>query len=302
MTLKVDNMIQSKLLVKGTDVTGEAATWLKDRGWLLWVDIDNGILHQYEDRSGKTTDRYLPDMVTSIIPINNQPGVVILAMKSRMVVYSLDDQSFRTLCDFRDIHPQWRTNDCKCSPDGRIWCGMMNMKHQDQNGFVYWVDREGKVTKILDHQCIPNGVVWTPQGDRLYYADSGRSCIEEYAYDSHTGNIQFLRTAVTVPPEYGIPDGMTIDARGNLWVAHWGGSGVYVWNPDNGELLDQVAVPVPNPASCTFGGEGNHQLFITTARDGLTEAELKSYPLSGSLFVADVPQVKGGENHYAFRL
>ncbi len=295
-------MIQLKVLVSGTDCTGEAATWLKDRGRLLWVDIDNGVLHEYDDTRGKTTDHFLPDMVTSIIPVRNRPEDVVLAMKSRMVVYHLDDHSFKTICDFRDLHPQWRTNDCKCSPDGRMWCGIMNVTHQDHNGFVYEVDTQGKVTKILDQQCIPNGVVWTPQGDRLYYADSGRGCIEEYAYDSQTGNIQFLRTAVTVPPEYGIPDGMTIDTYGNLWVAHWGGFGVYVWNPGNGELVDKVFVPVPNPASCTFGGAGNHQLFITTARDGLSEAELRSYPQSGSLFSVDIPQVEGGENHYAFGL
>ena len=295
-------MIQSKLLISGTDCTGEAATWLKDSESLLWVDIDNGVLHQYDVKNGATTNHFLPEMISSIIPVSSNDAEVVLAMKNRMVVYNLYKRCFTTICDFTAIRPQWRTNDCKCSPDGRLWCGIMNMTHHDHNAFVYLVDRHGVAVKVLDKQCIPNGVVWNKQGDRLYYADSGRGCIEEYAYDMQTGNIRFLRTAVTVSPDLGVPDGMTIDDDGNLWVAHWGGFGVYVWNPINGQLLDKVQVPVPNVASCTFGGANNNQLFITTARDGLTEAELKTYPQSGSLFVADIPHVHGGENHYAINL
>ena len=100
--------------------------------------------------------------------------------------------------------------------------------------------------------------------------------------------------------EYGVPDGMTIDANGLLWVAHWGGFGVYVWNPSTGKLVDKIDVPVPNVASCTFGGKKHNQLFITTAIDGLSETEKKAYPLSGSLFVADIPRIVPGENHYPF--
>ena len=79
-------------------------------------------------------------------------------------------------------------------------------------------------------------------------------------------------------------DGMTIDANGLLWVAHWGGFGVYVWSPSTGQLVDKIEVPVPNVASCTFGGKERNRLFITTAVDGLSEAEIQAYPLSGSLF------------------
>ena len=101
-------------------------------------------------------------------------------------------------------------------------------------------------------------------------------------------------------PEYGVPDGMTIDADGLLWVAHWGGFGVYIWDPDTGKLVDKVDVPAPNVASCTFGGIGDSRLFITTALDGLSDMERREYPLSGSVFVVDVPKVVPGENHYPF--
>ena len=76
-----------------------------------------------------------------------------------------------------------------------------------------------------------------------------------------------------------------IDSNDNLWVAQWGGFGVYCYNPYTGELLGKVEVPAPNVASCAFGGKDMDTLYITTARAGLSEQQLEEYPLSGSLFV-----------------
>ena len=151
----------------------------------------------------------------------------------------------------------------------------------------------------MTEEDIPNGMVWNKAGERLYYIDSGRGCMEEYGY-SCSAKITWRRTVVQVPPEYGVPDGMTIDADGLLWVAHWGGFGVYIWDPNTGKLVDKVDVPAPNVASCTFGGIGDSRLFITTALDGLSDMERREYPLSGSVFVVDVPKVVPGENHYPF--
>jgi sugar lactone lactonase YvrE len=81
---------------------------------------------------------------------------------------------------------------------------------------------------------------------------------------------------------------MAIDRRGFLWVAHWGGDGVYVWNPASGELMDKIDVPVPLVASCAFGGDRMNQLYITTARSGLSNEEKDRFPLSGSLFITEL--------------
>lgn len=293
-------MIESKLLYRCYDQTGEASTWFPSLDSFLWVDIDNGIMHQYNVNEKKVTDHFFPEVVTSIIPWKGHDEEVILTMKNRCIAYHIVNKTWLTLVDFTTLSPMFRTNDCKASPEGRIWCGIMHMKEHNGNASLYCVDNHSQITEVLTGQSIPNGLVWNKEGNRMYYADSGRRCIEEYAYDAKTGEITFLRTAVTVPEEYGVPDGMTIDANGNLWVAHWGGFGVYVWNPSNGELIDKISVPVPNVASCTFGGHDQKQLFITTAIDGLSEEEAAKYPLSGSLFVADVPNASAGENHYSF--
>ena len=85
---------------------------------------------------------------------------------------------------------------------------------------------------------------------------------------------------------------MTIDKNDNLWVAQWGGYGVYCYNPYTGELLAKVNIPAPNVSSCAFGGEKMDTLYITTARAGLSEEQLRQYPLSGSVFCCK-PGVKG---------
>lgn len=292
--------MKADLLYRCCDETGESATWLSGLGVLLWVDIDNGILHQYNSANKTVEDLTFPEMVSSIIPWKGHRQEIILAMKNRLISYHLEKKTYATLVEFPCLQPRLRTNDCKASPEGRIWCGVMHLSNHHETASLYCVDNDLSLTPVLEQQCIPNGIVWNKAGDRMYYADSGRGCIEEYAYDRLTGAVYLLRTAIQVPSEYGVPDGMTMDADGLLWVAHWGGFGVYVWNPATGKLVDKVEVPVPNVASCTFGGADNSRLFITTALAGLSASERDVYPLSGSLFVADVPGVVPGENHYPF--
>lgn len=293
-------MTNTRLFYRCYDQTGEAATWLPNLNCLLWVDIDNGILHQYNADDQSVKDHTFPEIITSIIPWKGHDLEVILAMKNRFIAYHLEKRTYQTIVEFSGLHPKWRTNDCKSSPTGQLWCGVMHTSEHNGNGSLYCVDHDLSLTQVLQQQSIPNGIVWNREGNRMYYADSGRGCIEEYAYDRLTGAIVFLRTAIQVPPEYGVPDGMTIDANDLLWVAHWGGYGVYVWNPVNGQLVDKIEVPAPHVASCTFGGKGHNHLFITTAIDGLSDSQKAAYPLSGSLFVADVPNVIPGENHYPF--
>lgn len=293
-------MIKAELLYRCADMTGESATWLQERESFLWVDIDRGILHRLEYRTMEVVDCHLPEMVTSIIPWSDHEDEVILAMKNRLVSFNLANESFRTVVDLASLSPDLRTNDCKACPSGRIWCGIMGIKENDSNGFLFRIDNNLAITKVLNHQSIPNGIVWNASGDRMYYADSGRHCVEEFSYSLASGEIAFVRTALHIPENLGVPDGMTIDMDGNLWIAHWGGGGVYIWNPDSGVLIDTIEVPVPNVASCTFGGKDGRELFITTAIDGLTKDLIDKYPLSGSLFIADVPWARPGQNHYPF--
>jgi sugar lactone lactonase YvrE len=131
----------------------------------------------------------------------------------------------------------------------------------------------------------------------MYYNDTLTGTVQEFSYDVHTGDIKFIRVAVHLPPELGLPDGMAADSNGMLWIAQWGGFGVYCWNPVTGKLLGKVEVPAPNVSSCAFGGEGMDEMLITTAREHLTNSQLNEYPLSGSVFHVRLP-VKGLPANY----
>lgn len=292
--------MKAELLYRCHDTTGEAVTWIPGLKALLWVDIDNGLLHQYNPENKRVKDHEFPEMITSVIPWKGHEQEVILTMKNRLIAYHLLEKKYQVLLELTNLHPQLRTNDCKASPEGRLWCGIMHLAGHPAAGSLFCIENDLSCASVLTEQSVPNGIVWNRAGDRMYYVDSGRRCIEEYGYDHFTGAVYWLRTVVEVPPEYGVPDGMTIDADGLLWVAHWGGFGVFVWNPATGKLVDKIEVPVPNVASCTFGGIVDNRLFITTATDGLSDNEQAKYPLSGSLFVADVAEVTPGENHYPF--
>lgn len=291
--------MEATLLHRCYDQTGEAATWIPGLDLFLWVDIDNGILHKYDAKNGTVTNHIFPDMISAIIPREGNSQEIIIALKNRLISYHLSRETYDTLVDIPSLSPNLRTNDCKASPEGRLWIGVMDTSNHNETGSLFCLHNNLSLNQVLTQQCIPNGIVWNRAGDRMYYADSGRHCIEEYAYDRLAGGIRFIRTAVQVPEIYGVPDGMTIDSSGHLWVAHWGGFGVYIWNPVNGQLIDKIDVPVPNVASCTFGGADRQSLFITTACSGLTASEKEMYPLSGSLFAARVTAAPG-ENHYPF--
>jgi len=293
--------MEATLLYRCNDITGESATWIPATNTFMWVDIDNGILHCLDSLHNCVEDHRFPEMITSIVP-SGDCNKVYIAMKNRIVLYDVVNRVFDTAVELTHLTPALRTNDCKSSPEGRMWCGILHMKNHVKTGSLCVIDHDGRVSTVLAEQNIPNGIVWSKDGTLMFYADSGRGCIEEFAYDQATGTVSPTGHVINVPEEYGIPDGMTIDDNGNLWAAHWGGFGVYVWDVKTGKLIDKVEVPVPNAASCTFGGENGDELYITTARDGLSQEELERFPLSGSLFVAHVDSVKPGVNHYEFRL
>ena len=148
------------------------------------------------------------------------------------------------------------------------------------------------VQKKLSDISVSNGIVWSADGKRMYYIDSPTQQVQCFLFDEKTGNIEFEKIAITIDKASGSPDGMCMDEEGMLWIAQWDGFGVYRWNPLTGEMLDKIDVPVPQVSSCAFGGDNMDQLFITTARENMSKDDVKKYPLSGNVFIAE-PGVKG---------
>jgi sugar lactone lactonase YvrE len=159
----------------------------------------------------------------------------------------------------------------------------MDLNETDPMGSLYAFDGKA-VTKLLDKVTISNGMAWRPDYKTFYYIDTPTREVRAFDYDLDHGVIANPRVVIYVPQELGWPDGMTSDMKGNLWIAMWGGFKVTRWNPNNGDLLEQIPVPAVNVSSCVFGGRDMNELYITSARKGLDESTLKQYPLTGGVF------------------
>ena len=150
-------------------------------------------------------------------------------------------------------------------------------------GGLYCVEPSQKITQMDGEIILSNGLGWSPDDRTMYFTDFGRRVIYAYDFDADTGAVSKRRPFIEIPQDAGFPDGMTIDAEGCLWVAHWDGWRVTRYGPD-GKPRQTIRMPVKRPTSCTFGGPDLSILYVTSARMGLTEAELAAAPLSGSVF------------------
>ena len=146
---------------------------------------------------------------------------------------------------------------------------------------------------MIGDVSISNGMAWSSDHQTFYYIDSPTKQVVAYDYENRSGHISNRRIVIQFADDDGFPDGMTIDTEDMLWIAHWNGWQVARWNPHTGEKLLQIKMPVAKVTSCTFGGEHFEDLYITTARVGLTEEELRKQPLAGSLFVLPKCGYKG---------
>jgi sugar lactone lactonase YvrE len=224
----------------------------------------------------------LPSTVGAIAPVAGDAGWLLAA--GRGFARLSPDGSVHPLAR---VAPEWaRMNDAACDPHGRMWAGTMAHDHRRGGGALFRLDGDGQVTFVLDGLTISNGLDWSPDGATMYLADSGRGAVHAFAFDGERGTISDERVLVAMDEEVGTPDGMTVDAAGDLWVAIWGGGRIHRYAPD-GELRQALAVPTPLCTCCAFAGPGLHRLYLTTAAGGRTDAARRADPNAGLVYRLD---------------
>ena len=267
---------------------GEGPFWHAGRNSCFWADIENRKLFEYPWESAEAATVWQFDRRVSMI-LPNKEGRLLLGMQGEICLFDPATGEREWLLDLEKDLIKHRCNDGGIDCEGRLWVGTLHMDFDEGAGSLYCIG-EDKVPLIKrDSVTISNGMVWSLDNKRLYYIDSPRRAVESFLFDRATGNIVFEKIVIRIPESMGGPDGMTIDEEGMLWVAHWGGFGVYRWDPKTGDLMDSVTLPVPNVSSCAWAGKELDHLIITTARQDLSEEELLRYPQSGDLFVVKMP-------------
>ena len=270
--------MKTELFFDAKATLGEGPAWDEKARTLYWVDIMGKKIY-----AGMDVLAQFDDYVGCLAPTKS--GHLIVGKRASFV--DLDPvTSQQTVLVTLNEPATNRMNDGKCDPTGRLVAGTMDLNETDPTGSVYSYD--GKSTRVLFRDVtISNGMAWSPDYKTFYYIDTPACEVRAYDYDIKTGEIANRRRAFEVPKSLGWADGMTSDVEGNLWIAMWGGAQVTRWNPNTGQLLEQVSVPALHSSCPVFGGKNRNELYITSARKGMSEADLNKYPLSGGLFKVD---------------
>lgn len=263
-------------------MVGEGALWDEQAQLFYWVDIMSNALYVYNPATGQNRLYDIGQHVGTVVL--RQSGGVMLALANGFAEYDLASGKLTILSDPESHLPGNRFNDGKCDPGGRFWAGTMAYADQSTQGSLYRLDADLSVHKMLGNIAISNGIVWSHDKRTMYYIDTMVHNVRAFDYDNASGDISNERVAIPESPEMRMPDGMAIDADGNLWVAHFGGGCVRCWNPHTGQLIDQIDLPAKQITSCAFGGAELDTLFITSAAIGLDAEALAKQPLAGSLF------------------
>jgi sugar lactone lactonase YvrE len=262
---------------------GEGPVWDDKTKTLCWVDILAGHIHEFnpDTETSKTLD--VGQMIGAVAICND--GDFLVALKNGLGIINRKSGKLTLFAHPESHLEENRFNDGKCDPAGRFWIGSMAINEEPNAGSLYMLDPHHNVTLKIDNTTISNGLAWSLDNKTFYFIDTPTMNVVAYDFELSTGKIANKRTVIVIDERDGYPDGMAIDNEGMLWIAHWNGWQVTRWNPAKGEKLFALPLPVANVTSCTFGGSDLGDLYITTAKKGLTADELKQQPLAGNLFV-----------------
>ena len=282
-------MVQARFVtsVPVGNILGEGVCWHADSQTVWWTDIEARTLYAYHLKDESLSRWDLPDRL-GCFAFTADPDVLIAAFAPGFARYRLSTGALDWLHRPEDDKARTRFNDGRVDAAGRFWAGSMvegdrrNVADEDC-GALYRLDTDGGCTRLFGGVLIANGLCWSPDGTRLYFADSPRHEIYRFDVDPTDSTVSNKRVFARTEP--GIhPDGAVTDAHGCLWSAHWGAGCVVRYNPD-GAVDHVLELPVSQPTCPAFGGPDGRHLFITTARADLSQTELERQPLAGDLLI-----------------
>ena len=276
---------QVRRAFEGDNTLGEGPLWDPAAKRLYWFDIKRSRLHWGEPDGGRTGLWTLPCRA-SAAAIRARGGL-LLATEQGLADFDLDTGELTPRWAL-GAEPGFRSNDGKIDLAGRFWWGTMDDDHGKRPGTLYRYDPDGTCEAVVEGVHIVNTVSCSPDGRTFYLADSRKGTLWAYDMDA-AGALSNRRVFATI--QQGAPDGSAVDAQGYLWNAQWGAWRVVRYAPD-GRIDRIVEMPVEQPSSCAFGGPDLTTLYVTTAREGLSDAALQAQPLAGSVLAFETG-VKG---------
>ncbi|PWA33819.1 hypothetical protein CCH79_00017253 [Gambusia affinis] len=307
--------VKVESVVKEHAQVGEGPVWEESEQTLLFVDITGQKIHRWNAATNQIQSLQTADTVGFAVP--RRSGGYVAGVGCSIVAVDWLTQKVTSLARVEDDKPENRLNDGKVDPMGRLLAGTMRrdaQTAQGKPGSLYLMKSDLSVTKLLGQVDISNGMDWTADLKTFFYIDSLAMSVDAFDYDSASGNLgnhacnhgnawsltlRFLsvfvrylgnrRVVYRLAEGEGIPDGMTLDANGRLWVACFNGGRVLNIDPATGKRLQTVSLPTTKTTSCCFGGPDYSDLYVTSASLGLDQSELQKQPAAGNTFRVRAP-------------
>jgi sugar lactone lactonase YvrE len=262
----------------GRAVLGEGPLWADRAQAVYWVDIIGQRLNRLALGPGTVTGWSMPEPIGWVIERHERSGF-IAGFASGFAELDLDPVAIRPIVDPEPGASANRMNDAKADPSGRIWAGTMPVSCEGAIGAFYRLDPDRRCTRVDAPYAIPNGPAIATDGATMFHTDTALDTIFRFAIRDD-GSLGERAPHIVFERDWGHPDGMTLDADGGLWVAHWGTGQVSRFDP-HGARVRSIALPASQITSMTFAGEALDRMFVTSAADGVDEEH------AGALFEVD---------------
>jgi len=270
---------------------GEGPVWNPAKNELSIVDIFARRVHLFTVQGGVLISKSsfdCPGDVGAALPTSE--GGFVLCLNTG-IFFRDQDGEISKICDLPVKGSEFRCNDAKLGPDGKLWVGIMDYDASAGAGSLWCIGRNGQSQVLLDNLTIPNGMDWWK--DEFWFVDGPAEQISLYKW-SESG----LEQTSTNFQTNGTPDGLTIDSQGEIWLSLWGQGRVDHFDR-SGRVIESISVASPHSTSLCFAGENLDTLVMTSAKFAMKEEDLKSFPSAGDLFSFRTSS-KGRESHFDF--
>lgn len=263
---------------------GEGPLWHAQSGRYFFVDIHGCTVHAWNPATDERKSWKTPERIGWLIPRTDGDGFIAGFQSGFVRLWLEPEMRIEAMGSPHPGQADIRLNDAKADCRGRIWAGSMNNRDPSQpDGQLSRMDADGRITVVERGLHIANGPAIAPDGSWMLHTDSWTNSVYRYQL-TESGELREKTLWRQFSRHEGTPDGMTLDAQGHVWIAFWGGACIRCFTPA-GAMRGQIDFPALQITSMAFGGHALDQMLVTTARNGMSAAQLAQFPQSGSFFV-----------------